>query len=29
LFAAWIMTVGLKFYNKAFDLHENLDKEND
>lgn len=29
LFAAWIMTVGLEFYNKEFDLHENLDKEND
>ncbi len=29
LFAAWIMTIGLEFYNKAFHLHETLDKEND
>ncbi|MCD5003448.1 FUSC family protein [Enterococcus saccharolyticus] len=27
--AAWVMTTGLTFYNKAFQLHETLDKETD
>ena len=27
--AAWIMTTGLNFYNQAFQLHENLDRETD
>ncbi|GAA3018257.1 FUSC family protein [Tetragenococcus solitarius] len=28
-FSAWLITTGLKFYNKSFDLHENFDKEPD
>lgn len=27
LLAAWVMTTGLRFYNRAFDLHETLEKE--
>ncbi|GEN91455.1 FUSC family protein [Tetragenococcus koreensis] len=27
--SAWLITTGLKFYNKSFDLHESFDKEPD